>query len=106
MRRAITGTPAHGRKWASTEVRPAVVISRDDSEGSPEPIICVPLTTQSRQSPYEIALGQQPFLDLELWASVRGVAGFDRKKLKRLLGCVSSQQLEKIKSALRYSMDL
>jgi mRNA-degrading endonuclease toxin of MazEF toxin-antitoxin module len=88
------------------DVRPAVIVSRSDFDGSTEPVICVPLTTRSHGSCYEVAIGQQPFLEQELWAYVRGLAAFERKRLTQLLGRVTLEQLGAIRGALRYSMEL
>jgi mRNA-degrading endonuclease toxin of MazEF toxin-antitoxin module len=88
------------------DVRPAVVVSRGDSDGSTDPVICVPLTTRNRGSCYEVEIGQPPFLDQELWAYVRGIAAFEPQRLTQLLGRVTPEQLGTIRVALKYSMEL
>jgi len=88
------------------DIRPAVIVSRSDLDGSIEPVIAVPLTTRSSGSIFEVAVGKQPFLDREMWAYVRGVAAFERTRLKQFLGCVTPEQLRTIRGALKYSLDL
>jgi mRNA-degrading endonuclease toxin of MazEF toxin-antitoxin module len=102
---STTGIEIPGEDMVA-KIRPAVVVSREDPDGSSEPVICVPLTMRNHGSPYEVSLGKLPFLDGESWAYVRGAAAFDRKKLTHLLGRVSFAQLQKIKAALRYALDL
>lgn len=88
------------------KVRPAVVVSREDPDSPRAIAICVPLTTQNRGSPYEVALGKLRFLDKESWVNVQGVAAFGHEKLIRLLGRVGPGHLAEIKTALRFALDL
>jgi len=50
------------------KVRPAVIVSREDPDSPRAIALCVPLTTQNRESAYEVALGKLRFLDKESWA--------------------------------------
>lgn len=88
------------------KVRPAVIVSREDPDSPRAIALCVPLTTQNRESAYEVALGKLRFLDKESWANVQGLAAFGHEKLLRMLGRVGPEPLVKIKDALRYVLDL
>lgn len=88
------------------KVRPAVVVSRKDADSPRAIAICVPLTTQNRGSAYEVALGKLRLLDKESWVNVQGVMSIAHEKLLRKLGRISAGQLEQVKAALRYALDL
>ena len=55
------------------KVRPAVVVSREDSDSPCALSIFVPLTTETRGSAYEVALGKPRFLNKDSWANVQGM---------------------------------
>jgi mRNA interferase MazF len=88
------------------KVRPAVVISREDPDSPRGLAICAPLTTQNRGSAYEVALGKLKFLDKESWVNVQGLMSLDHEKLIRRLGRLTAPQMEQIKAALRFALDL
>jgi mRNA interferase MazF len=88
------------------KVRPAVVISREDAESPRAVAICAPLTTQSRGSAYEVAIGKLKFLDKESWINVQGLMSLGHEKLIRRLGRLTPPQMEQVKAALRFALDL
>jgi mRNA interferase MazF len=88
------------------KVRPAVVVSREDADSPRAIAICAPLTTQNRGSAYEVALGKLKFLDKESWINVQGLMGVGHEKLTRKLGRISADQLDQVKTALRFAFDL
>ena len=88
------------------KVRPAVVISREDAESPRALAICAPLTTQNRDSTYEVALGKLKFLDKESWVNVQGLMSLGHEKLIRRLGRLTAPQMEQVKMALRFALDL
>ena len=88
------------------KVRPAVVISREDPEAPRALAICAPLTTESRGSDYEVPLGKLKFLDRESWVNVQGLTSLGHEKLVRRLGRLTAPQLEQIKRALRFALEL
>lgn len=88
------------------KVRPAVVVSREDDSNPRATAICVPLTTQNRNSVYEVFLGKLKFLDKPSWANVQGIAATGHEKLLRRLGRVTPEQMEQIRAALRYALEL
>ncbi len=53
--------------------RPVIIVSRYDPDLPRAVVIYVPLTTQNRQSAYEVALPKLPFLDRDSVANVQGI---------------------------------
>lgn len=88
------------------KVRPAVVVSREDADSPRAIAICVPITTQPRNSRYEVELGKLKFLDKASWANVQGIASVGNEKLLRRLGKVPADQMNEIRAALRYALEL
>ena len=88
------------------KVRPAVVLSREDADAPRALAICAPLTTENRGSDYEVPLGKLKFLDRESWVNVQGMMSIGHEKLIRRLGRLTTSQMEQIKAALRFALDL
>lgn len=88
------------------KVRPAVVVSREDANSPRATAICVPLTTQHRESPYECSLGKPKFLGKPSWANVQGLSAVGHEKLLRLLGRLTMDQLAGLRECLRYALEL
>ena len=101
----------HGDVWLADlgmagKTRPVIILSRDDPAAPRALAIYVPLTTQDRNSPYEVALGKLAFLHEASVANVQGVGSIPLVRLERKLGMLPPNQLAKIKAALAYAMDL
>ena len=88
------------------KVRPAVVLSREDPDAPRALAICAPLTTENRGSAYEVPLGKLKFLDRESWVNVQGVMSLGHEKLIRRLGRLTAPQMDQIKIALRFALNL
>ena len=88
------------------KVRPAVVVSREDPESPRALAVCVPLTTENRGSAYEVALGKLKFLNKESWVNVQGLMSLGHEKWIRRLGQLPASQMEQVKTALRFALDL
>lgn len=88
------------------KVRPAVVISREDPDAPRALAICAPLTTEDRGSDYEVPLGKLKFLSQESWVNVQGLTSLGHEKLVRRLGRLTAPQMEQIRTALRFALDL
>ena len=69
-------------------------------------MIYVPLTTQNRQSKYEVLLPQLSFLHEVSVANVQGIASIPRVRLERKLGSVPQSVMDEIRQALRFALDL
>jgi mRNA interferase MazF len=88
------------------KVRPVVIVSREDAGPPRQLVLYVPLTTQNRDSVYEVAIGKQRFLDQVCVANVQGLGSLPVARLERHLGTLPVELLEKIKAALRQAMVL
>ena len=88
------------------KVRPAVIVSREDRDSPRALAICAPLTTLSRGSAYEVAVGKLKFLDKESWVNVQGLTSLGHEKLIRRLGRLTAAQIDQVKAALRFALDL
>ena len=69
-------SPQPGDIWLAdlglaAKTRPVVIVSRQDANPPRSLILYVPLTTQRRDSPYEVPLPRLPFLDRESVANVK-----------------------------------
>ena len=69
-------------------------------------MIYVPLTTQNRQSKYEVLLPKLSFLHEVSVANVQGIASIPRVRLERKLGSVPQSVMDEIRQALRFALDL
>src|SRR6267142_1716554 len=103
--------PRPGEVWLAdlglaAKTRPVVVISRHDPDPPRALILYVPLTTQNRQSQYEVALPKLSFLDRNSVANVQGLGSLPRVRLERRLGKLSDDIMNKIKQALSFALDL
>jgi hypothetical protein len=63
-----------------------VIVSRFDPEAPRALIIYVPLTTQNRQSSYEVSVPKLGFLNADSVANVQGIASMPPVRLERRLG--------------------
>jgi mRNA interferase MazF len=104
-------TPQPGEVWLAdlglaAKTRPVVVVSRYDPDPPRSLIIYVPLTTQNRQSPYEVVLPSLPFLDRDSVANVQGLGSAPTVRLERRLGQLPDDVMLKIKRALLFALDL
>jgi len=91
---------------AAGKVRPAVVVSRQDADSPRAVALCAPLTTQCRGSGYEVALGKLRILNQDSWVNVQGLMAVGHERMIRKLGRISAAQLDQVKAALRYALDL
>jgi len=103
--------PQHGELWLAdlglaAKTRPVVVVSRDDPDPPRALILYVPLTTQHRQSPYEVVLPKLPFLDRESIANVQGLGSLPRLRFERRLGKLPDEVMDRIKRAISFALDL
>ena len=78
----------------------------DDPDPPHALILYVALTTQNRQSPYEVALPQFGFLDRDSVANVQGLGSLPRVRLEQGLGKLPDDVMTQIKRALAFALDL
>ncbi|MBD1926838.1 type II toxin-antitoxin system PemK/MazF family toxin [Trichocoleus sp. FACHB-90] len=103
--------PKPGEVWLAdlgltAKTRPVVIVSRYDPNPPRALVIYVPLTTQNRESLYEVALPKLHFLERESVANVQGLASIPRMRLERKLGKVPDEVMLKIKQAILFALDL
>src|ERR1700752_2142577 len=103
--------PQPGEIWLAdlglaAKTRPVVIVSRQDPDPPRALVLYVPLTTQSRSSPYEVLLPRLPFLDRESVANVQGLGSLPTVRLERKIGRLSAQVMEQLKGALAFALNL
>jgi mRNA interferase MazF len=103
--------PLPGEIWLAdlglaAKTRPVVIVSRQDPDPPRSLVLYVPLTTQRRNSPYEVPLPRLPFLDRESVANVQGLGSLPTVRLERKIGRLFAAALERLKEALAFALDL
>ena len=104
-------SPRPGEIWLAdlglaAKTRPVVIVSREDPEPPRSLVLYVPLTTQRRNSPYEVLLPRLPFLDRESVANVQGLGSLPTVRLQRKIGRLPVGIMEQIRGALAFALDL
>ena len=102
--------PQPGEVWLAdlglaAKTRPVVIVSRYEPDPPRALILFVPLTTQNRQSSYEVALPRLGFLDRDSVANVQGLGSLPQVRLERKLGKLPDEVMTKIKRALAFALD-
>ena len=103
--------PRPGEIWLAdlglaAKTRPVIIVSRQDPDPPRSLVLYVPLTTQRRDSPYEVPLPRLPFLDRESVANVQGLGSLPAVRLERKIGRLSAGIMEQLKDALAFALDL
>ncbi len=104
-------SPQPGEIWLAdlglaAKTRPVIIVSRQDPDPPRALVLYVPLTTQRRDSPYEVPLPRLPFLDRESVANVQGMGSLPTVRLERRIGTLSAGTMERLKGALAFALDL
>jgi len=90
----------------AAKTRPILIVSRDDADPPRVLLLYVPLTRQFRGSAYEVDLKELRFLNEPSFANVQGLGSIAPARLERFLGHVPIVLFNKVKSALRFALDL
>ena len=103
--------PHPGEVWLAdlglaAKTRPVVIVSRFDPDPPRSLVIYVPLTTQHRQSLYEVELPKLKFLNHISVANVQGIGSLPTVRLDRKIGQVPKDVLLKIKHAISFAMNI
>jgi len=103
--------PQPGEIWLAdlglaAKTRPIVIVSRQDPDPPRSLVLYVPLTTQRRDSRYEVPLPRLPFLDRESVANVQGLGSLPTVRLERKIGKLPNNVMERLKDALAFALDL
>jgi len=103
--------PRPGEVWLAdlglaAKTRPVVIVSRADPDPPRALVLYVPLTTQNRQSAYEVILPNLPFLTRSSVANIQGLGSLPTVRLERRLGRLPDDVMVTIKRALAFALDL
>ncbi|MDZ7696634.1 MAG: type II toxin-antitoxin system PemK/MazF family toxin [Deltaproteobacteria bacterium] len=90
----------------SAKSRPVVLVSRYDADPPRSLAIYVPLTTQNRNSAYEVELPALSFLHQKSVANVQGLGSLPSVRLERKIGVLPGKVMKQLKEALMYALDL
>lgn len=88
------------------KVRLMVVVSRFDQDAPRALVLAVPITSQFRESEYEVELGKYKFLTKKSYVNVQGLQSLAYSELHSYIGRVEQRVLDEIKMTLRYILDL
>ena len=103
--------PKRGELWLAdlglaAKTRPVVIISRDDSDPPRRLYVYVPLSTQNRESRYEVEISGYPELRAESVANVQGIGSLPESRFLRKLGVLKPEDMERVQEALRFLLVL
>lgn len=98
--------PQPGEVWfaelgMAEKSRPVVVLASPGSDDARALAIVAPLTSQLRGLRGEVDLGKPAWLPKPSAVNVQGLASFDRNKLVRKMGVLTSGQYDEVKNMLR-----
>jgi len=101
--------PQPGDVWLADlglagKTRPVVIVSRYDPDPPRAQILFLPLTTQNRQSPYEVTLPRLAFLGRDSVANVQGLGSLPKARLERRLGKLPDEAMTKVKRAPAFAL--
>lgn len=88
------------------KVRYMVAVSRFDADPPRALVLCAPITTQHRESGYEVAIGKPSFLREKSFVNMQGITPIQFHELGRSVGKLDSGTFERIREAIRYTFDL
>ena len=87
------------------KVRYMVVVSRFDPDPPRALVLCAPITTQYRNSSYEVSIGKPAFLRQSSYVNLQGIVAIQFRELQRKAGNLDSTSMEHIRTAIRYTFD-
>lgn len=104
-------TPKLGEVWLVDmgmvgKIRPAVVVLDDQVPVERAIVVHVPITSQNRGSALEVSLGHLRFLTPESVANVQAIGSLPKARFERKLGVLPSEDLERIRQAMRQAFGL
>ena len=88
------------------KVRYMVVVSRFDPDPPRALVLCAPITTQYRESEYEVSIGKPKFLREKSYVNLQGIVAIQFRELERKVGRLEVSVFTRIKDAIRYTFDL
>ena len=91
---------------ASGKVRMMLVVSRKDEDPPRTLSICVPVTSVYRDSDYEVELKGRHFFRVKSYANVQGIQAIQHHEMNGPIGAIPETDLDAVKNALRFAMEL
>src|SRR5437762_10692130 len=88
------------------KTRPIIIMSREDPQAPRAVSVFVPLTKESRNSRYEVAMPRVPWLKLQSYANVQGMGSVGYHELTERRGRFDAAVVARIKEAIRWTFDL
>lgn len=103
--------PYPGEIWLadlglSGKTRPVLIVSRYDPDPPRAMVTYVPLTSQYRQSPYEVVLPNLRFLSQNSYVNIQGLGSIPKVRLERKLGKLSDNVLVEVKNTIAFALNL
>ena len=103
--------PKPGEVWLAdlglaAKTRQVVIVSRYDPDPPRALVTYIPLTTQNRNSQYEVVLPKVRFLEKESIENVQGIGSLPNIRLERKIGKLPDKVLVKIKKAILFAIDI
>ncbi|MBN1448667.1 MAG: type II toxin-antitoxin system PemK/MazF family toxin [Bacteroidetes bacterium] len=86
--------------------RPMLVVSRRDENAPRALSVCAPITTSSRGSRYEIAIGKPRFLHKASYVNLQGLQAIQHHELSRFVGRLSQETMLQVKEVLAWMFEL
>lgn len=86
--------------------RPVLLLAVPQQEDARALVIVAPLTSQLRGLRGEVDLGQPRRLTKPSAVNLQGLASFDRSRLVRRMGALTSEQIEQVRTTLRDILNL
>jgi mRNA interferase MazF len=88
------------------KVRPVVVISREDPDAPRALSVVVPLTSQFRDSRYEVKMPRVPWLNLQSFANVQAIGSVAHHELVNRRGRFEASVLKQIRESIVWALEL
>ena len=103
--------PRPGEVWLAdlgfaAKSRPVIIVSRFDSDPPRALALYVPITTQYRNSLYEVELPELSFLHQKSFANVQGLGSLPYVRFERMIGHLPEGVVNLVKRALAFALDL
>ena len=88
------------------KVRLMLAVSREDGNAPRALSLCVPITTSSRDSAYEVELPARPFFRMKSYANVQGLQAIQHHELEGPVGIIYGEAFDRVREALRHVLEL
>jgi mRNA interferase MazF len=103
--------PQAGEVWfadlgIAQKSRPVLVLAYPRPADARSLVVVAPLTSQLRGHRGEVDLGKPRWLPKPSAVNLQGLASFDRHKLTRKFGALTTQQHDQVKAAIRDLLNL